>query len=109
MSFSIPPNGSLPYDDIFAPFLQGEGLPFADVLTSQDVEQAFEDERVSFGKTSTSFWSPALTLWTFLSQVLEGIKSCRAAVARAFAAMALRRPLTDRCAERVNFPIGRIE
>jgi putative transposase len=111
MSFSIPPNGSLPYDDIFAPFLQGEGLPFADVLTAHDIEQAFEDERVSFGKTSTSFWSPALTLWTFVSQVLEGIKSCRAAVARAFAAMALHRPLKDcdtgnYCRARAKLPTG---
>jgi hypothetical protein len=85
----------LPFDDTLAPFLHGEGLPFAEVLTAQDVEQAFADEAVSFGETSTSFWTPAVTLWTFLSQVLSGIKSCRAAVARAFAAMALHRPLKD--------------
>ena len=36
-----------------------------------------------------------MTLWTFLSQVLDGRKSCRAAVARAFAALALRCPLQD--------------
>jgi len=96
MSFSIPPNGSSPYDDVLAPFLQGEGLPFAHVLTASDIKQAFEEEQVCFGQTSHSFWTPALTLWTFLSQVLEGIKSCRAAVARAFAATGLQRPL-ERC------------
>jgi hypothetical protein len=95
MPFSIPHKGSLPFDDALAPFLQSDELQFADVLTAQDVEQAFEDEQVSFGEKSTSFWTPALTLWTFLSQVLSGIKSCRAAVARAFAAMALERPLQD--------------
>jgi len=36
-----------------------------------------------------------LTLWTFLSQVLNGVKSCRAAVARAFVALALTRELMD--------------
>jgi putative transposase len=92
MSFSIPHKT---FDDALGPFLQGEGLPFADVLTAEDLKQAFADEQVRFGETSTSFWTPALTLWTFLSQVLSGIKSCSAAVARAFAAMALHRPLKD--------------
>jgi putative transposase len=92
MSFSIPHSGSSPYDDTLAPFLAGQGLPFADVLSAHDIAQACADEHVCFGQTSTSFWTPALTLWTFLSQVLSGIKSCRAAVARAFAATGLHRP-----------------
>lgn len=89
MSFSTTPPGGSPAANVLAPFLQADGLPFADVLTAADIEQAFADEQVAFGQTTHSFWTPALTLWTFLSQVLEGIKSCRAAVKRAFAAMLL--------------------
>jgi putative transposase len=92
MSFSTTRPGALPVDGLLAPFLQAEGLPFAEVLTADDIEAAFDDADVSFGQTTRSFWTPALTLWTFLSQVLHGIKSCRAAVARAFVAMALTRP-----------------
>ena len=95
MSFSTPHPDESPFQNILAPFLQDEQLPFADVLTAEDIEQAFADEQVSFGETARSFWTPALTLWTFLSQVLQGVKSCRAAVARAFMATALARPLQD--------------
>jgi putative transposase len=92
MSFSTTRPGASPVDGLIAPFLQADGLPFADVLTADDIEAAFDDADVSFGQTTRSFWTPALTLWTFLSQVLHGIKSCRAAVTRAFVAMALTRP-----------------
>jgi len=95
MSFSTPHPDESPFQNVLAPFLQDEELPFADVLTAADIEQAFADEQVSFGETARSFWTPALTLWTFLSQVLQGVKSCRAAVARAFTATALARPLQD--------------
>ena len=95
MSFSIPRPGVSPYDPTLAPFLQGEGLPFADVLTAEEIEQAFADEQVCFGQTARSFWMPALTQWAFLSQVLHEGKSCRAAVARAVVALALSRPPQD--------------
>ena len=96
MSFSTTPNRSSQFDNALAPFCQAEGLPFADVLTADTIAQAFADEQVSFGQKAHSFWTPALTLWTFLSQVLDdGSKSCRAAVARAVVAMALLRPLPE--------------
>jgi hypothetical protein len=95
MSFSTGFRGASSCDNVLAPFLQAEGLPFAEVLTPADIEHAFADEEVSFGQAAHSFWTPALALWTFLSQVLDGLKSCRAAVARAFAAVALTRPLKD--------------
>jgi hypothetical protein len=95
MSFSIPSTAGSPFDNTLAPFLQSPGLPFADVLSADAIAQAFADEQVTFGQTGRSFWTPALTLWTFLSQVLDGTKSCRAAVARAFVALALSRPLKD--------------
>jgi DDE family transposase len=95
MSFSTTSPRASSGDDVLAPFLGAEGLPFADVLTAADIAQAFADEHVSFGHAPHSFWTPALTLWTFLSQVLDGLKSCRAAVWRAFTALALDRPLAE--------------
>ena len=111
MSCSTPRPGRLPYDDTLAPFLHAEGLPFADVLTADDIAQAFADAQASFGQTSQALWTPALTLWTFLSQVLHGIKSCRAAVARAFVALALTRAPQDLdtgnyCRARAKLPTG---
>jgi putative transposase len=96
MPFSTTQSARKPVDSLLAPFLQAEGLPFADVLTADDIQQACRDAGLSFGETAQAFWTPALTLWTFLSQVLHGgMKSCRAAVTRAFLAMALTRPLAS--------------
>src|ERR1700694_1331659 len=77
------------FERTLAPFLQAEGLPFADILTAEAIAQACADAQVSFGQTSRAFWTPALTLWTFLSQVLDGDPSCRAAVSRTLAARGL--------------------
>src|SRR5205823_11454009 len=67
-----------------SPFVTDEGLPFADVLPSEQVEQACRDEGVSFGTSAHSVYTPAITVWTFLSQVLsvDNEKSCRAAAMR---------------------------
>jgi putative transposase len=70
------------FEQTLAPFLTDDGLPFADVLSAEDVEAAFTAEQVDFGKARHSVFTPALTLWAFLSQVLGKDKSCRAAVSR---------------------------
>jgi hypothetical protein len=58
------------------------GLPFADHLPAQRIEQTLR----SLGHTFRHrLFCPALTLWTFLSQVLDPDHSCRAAVARVLA------------------------
>src|SRR6478752_2936565 len=59
-------------------FLQDGDLPFTDVLTEDVIEQAL---------TAVTGWldrifSPLVTLWVFLGQVLGADHSCRAAVAR---------------------------
>src|SRR5436305_5434497 len=77
------------FANALAPFAQGADLPFADVLTEDDVRQVFNDEHVHFGKLRHSFWTPALTLWAFLWQVLSPDKSCRQAVANVALALAL--------------------
>jgi hypothetical protein len=60
-------------------FLQDGGLPFTDVLSPDLVARAL----TAIG----AFWydriySPLVTLWVFLGQVLSADHSCRAAVAR---------------------------
>ena len=63
-------------------FGSDEGLPFADVLTEKDIEQACKEEKVSFGGGQHDVYTPAVTLWAFLSQCLNASKCCVAAVAR---------------------------
>jgi hypothetical protein len=63
-------------------FAQDEGLPFASVLTEQDVERAMVAEHVSFGLKPSAVFTPVVTLFAFIGQVLAGNKSCVAAVAR---------------------------
>jgi hypothetical protein len=59
-------------------FLQGGGLPFADVLT----EDALAGALAAAGRWLDRIFSPLVTLWVFLGQVLDPDHSCRAAVAR---------------------------
>ena len=60
-------------------FLAAPGLPFADHLPQQQIDQALADCGIKFRHR---LFTPAITLWTFLSQVLDPDGSCRAAVAR---------------------------
>src|SRR5690242_3253681 len=66
---------------------QAPGLPFADLLPAEQVEQALQQEAVTF---RDRLFSPLITLWVFLSQVLAPDSSCRAAVARFLAWRAAR-------------------
>jgi len=59
-------------------FLQGGGLPFADLLTDQLLSQAM----AHVGRWRDRVFSPLVTLRVFLGQVLNPDHSCRAAVAR---------------------------
>jgi putative transposase len=65
-------------------FMQQDGLPFADVLTEEKIQHAFDDEGVSFAQGDDDVYTPAVTLWAFLSQVLfkDEQRSCLAAVTR---------------------------
>jgi hypothetical protein len=54
-------------------------LPFADLLPAETVAAALRAEKVHF---RDRLFSPLVTLWVFLSQVLDPDHSCRAAVAR---------------------------
>src|SRR5947199_9292249 len=59
-------------------FLQDGGLPFTDVLTDQLLSQAL----AGVGRWLERIFSPLVTLWVFLGQVLNPDHSCRAAIAR---------------------------
>jgi hypothetical protein len=59
-------------------FLQGAGLPFADVLT----EEVLAGALTFVGRWLDRIFSPLVTLRIFLGQVLDPDHSCRAAVAR---------------------------
>lgn len=63
-------------------FASADGLPFCDVLTEEDIQQACQEEGVSFGQGDDDVYTPAVTLWAFLTQCLSASKSCVAAVAR---------------------------
>src|SRR5215216_4094238 len=62
-------------------FLQDGDLPFTDVLTEDVIEQAL----ASISGWLDRIFSPLVTLWVFLGQVLGADHSCRAAVARLIA------------------------
>jgi putative transposase len=100
------------FEQALAPFLAEEGLPFANVLPAETVERAFADEGVGFGATKKSVFTPALTLWAFLSQVVHEAKSCHAAVLRvATLLIALKRtPCSEDtaayCRARAKLPMG---
>ena len=60
-------------------FLQDGDLPFTDVLSLDVVSQALTAANVVWKER---IYTPLVTLWVFLSQVLSQDHSCRAAVAR---------------------------
>ena len=69
------------FQNSFAPFAQGPELPLKDILDEAVVALIFAEEKVSFPKLRGSIWTPAITLWAFMGQVLDPDKSCRQAVA----------------------------
>ena len=63
-------------------FLQDGDLPFTDVLSERVVAQALTATGVTW---LDRIYSPLVTLWVFLGQVLSADHSCRGAVARLIA------------------------
>src|SRR5687768_15546810 len=59
-------------------FLQDGDLPFTNVLTEDVIAEAL----ATVGGWLDRIFSPLVTLWVFLGQVLSADHSCRAAVAR---------------------------
>lgn len=63
-------------------FLQGEDLPLSNVFSEEVVAQALTASGTCW---LHSIYTPLVTLWVFLGQVLSQDHSCRAAVARLIA------------------------
>jgi len=65
-------------------FLDAEGLPFSNLLSAEQIQRAFEEADALFGQEEDDRYTPALTLWGFLSQALHAgtERSCNAAVER---------------------------
>lgn len=63
-------------------FLQEGHLPFTDVLSAESLTQILKDIGVCW---KDRIFTPLVTLWGFLGQVLSADPSCRAAVARLIA------------------------
>jgi hypothetical protein len=63
-------------------FLQDGDLPFSNILSEEIVERALTAIKVFW---NDRIFSPLVTLWVFLGQVLSADSCCRAAVARLIA------------------------
>ena len=86
MDCSIPNSGGNDRADfwkVFGAFLSEEGLPFAEILSTERIQRVFAKHDGLFG--THGVYTTAVTLWSFLSQVLQDDKqaACQAAVARA--------------------------
>src|SRR5438046_1419634 len=84
---SVPPRiaqaeSRMSLDQLRARFTRNEGLPFADVLTEPRIRDALDEHGVTY---LDRVFTPATTLWGFLSQVLSDDHSCSDAVTRIIA------------------------
>jgi hypothetical protein len=89
-----------------------EEVPFADLLDPKIVKEALDAEGVRY---RDRIFTPAVVLWTFLSQVLSTDHSCRKAVSRLIAYLTARgkracEPDTGAyCKARGRLPVGVIQ
>jgi len=69
------------FDTITQAFLKTDGLPFAQVLSPESIQQAFLDENALFAQND--IYSTQIVLWAFLAQTLRDGKgaACASAVA----------------------------
>lgn len=91
-------------------------MAFADVLSERKIQAAFDDAGVCFAQEEDDVYTPSLTLWAFLSQVVskDELRSCVAAVARVVVLMAaLGKKISDNtgayCRARAKLPEAVLE
>ncbi|QEG29534.1 Transposase DDE domain protein [Gemmata obscuriglobus] len=68
-------------------FAQGDGLPFADALPESSIEPAIQEHG---GGWRDEVFTPVVTPWAFLTQVICPVGCCRLAVARVLAWLVVR-------------------
>ena len=86
-------------------FLDADGLPFNAALSEGLVERIAAEEGVDFADGPDAVYSPAVTLFAWLSQAISASKSCVAAVARVLVlrvAQVKRRPKAQRLLTRTR-------
>ena len=112
MSLYTPQRGMPRFRQILSSFLQHDSLHFADVLPEETITAAFAE--VDFARDEGDIYTPAVTLWAFLSQVLHlgAMRSCTAAVARVIVLMTVlgRKPCSGNtsayCKARAKLPVA---
>ena len=98
---------------VLTSFVQHADLHFASVLPEETITQAFADADANFAQDEDDVYTPALTLWGFLSQVLYlgPMRSCAAAVGRIVVMMIAlgQKPCSDNtgayCRARSKLPV----
>lgn len=112
MPFYAPQSEQQQAEAFLNAFVQTAGLPLHDVLTPDDVLTAFHDAGTSCAGSATAIFTPLLTLWAFLGQLLSRDPSCRFAVARIIVlcgALGRAIPATDTaayCRARARLPLA---
>jgi hypothetical protein len=83
-SYASPRAAFNSFSFVASAFLQSDGLPFSEVLPEEEIEVTFAEENVSFARQADDIYTPAVTLWGWLSQTLQAgtLRSCVAAVSR---------------------------
>ncbi len=66
-------------------FTQSLGLPFRELLPESEIQQVIDEINIKYRRR---LFDPFVTLWVFLSQVLDVDKSCENAVSRVIAWLA---------------------
>ncbi|WP_375511662.1 hypothetical protein [uncultured Nostoc sp.] len=66
-------------------FNQSLGLPFKELLPESVIRQAISELKIKYKKR---LFDPFVTLWAFLSQVLDTDKTCHNAVSKIIAHLA---------------------
>jgi hypothetical protein len=93
-------------------FSQGLGLPFKELLPESAIKQAISELKIKYKKR---LFDPFVTLWAFLTQVLDSDKTCHNAVSKIVAHLAEQEvevPSTDTsayCQARARLPENLLE
>ncbi len=112
MSYTKPASRGQSFLLVLNAFLNVRGLPFADVLSERQIHDAFEKEDALFGQEEDDVYTPALTLFGFLSQAMHtgAERACTATVKRlrnCCLALGIRAPSPDTgayCRARAKLP-----
>jgi hypothetical protein len=82
------------FHDLLRSFAHDPEHRFLDLLPEHQLTHLAAQEGVDFARAPNDVYTPAVTLWAYLTQVLSASKSCTAAVARVIVLMAmLERPV----------------